>query len=81
MSDRKLPNCAQKARRKPQTAAVSSLSGTPGPSEACLMRRTMQDRPSEAGIWEISVQMCAMRLLGRYFDRCCRAATAIPQSR
>ena len=36
---RELPNCAQKARRKPQTAAVGSLTGRPGPSQACLLQR------------------------------------------
>ena len=40
MIDRELPTCAQKARRKPQIAAVGSLTGWSGPSEACLMRRT-----------------------------------------
>jgi hypothetical protein len=34
----RLSNCAQKAGRKPQTAAVGSLTGWPGPSEACLLQ-------------------------------------------
>jgi hypothetical protein len=38
--DGELPTCAQKARRKPQIAAVGSLTGGSRPSDACLMRPT-----------------------------------------
>jgi hypothetical protein len=38
--DGELPTCAPKARPKPQIAAVGSLTGWSGPSEACLIRRT-----------------------------------------
>ncbi len=40
MIGRELPKRDQKAKRTPQTAAIGSLSGRPGPSEACPMRRT-----------------------------------------
>jgi hypothetical protein len=40
MIDRKLLKRSDKGGRNPQTAAVGSLSGRPGPSEACLMQRT-----------------------------------------
>jgi hypothetical protein len=46
MIDRNPFNRAQKARRKPQSAAVSCLSGRPRPAEACLTRRTGLLRPS-----------------------------------
>jgi hypothetical protein len=42
MVDRELPKRTQKhqkARRKPQRAALSSLTGRPAPSQACLLRR------------------------------------------
>ena len=39
MIDEVRPKHAQKAERKPQTAGLGSLSGQPGPSETCLMRR------------------------------------------
>ena len=51
MIDRKLRNCAQKARRQPQTAAVGTLRGLLGPSEACLMRRA--DARSAFGGWQM----------------------------
>ena len=38
--DGELPTCAQKAGRKPQIAAVGSLTGGSRPSDACLMRPT-----------------------------------------
>jgi hypothetical protein len=40
MIDEELPQDAQKAKRKPQTAALGSPSGWPGPAQTCLMRRT-----------------------------------------
>jgi hypothetical protein len=40
MIGEELPKHAQKTTRKPQTAALGSPTGRPGPSETCLMRRT-----------------------------------------
>lgn len=40
MSEEELPKRTQEARHKPQTAALGSATGRPGPSETCLMRRT-----------------------------------------
>lgn len=43
MIDRRLSDCAQRGRRKPQIALARRLTGWPGPSEflgACLMRQT-----------------------------------------
>jgi hypothetical protein len=48
MIDHELPKRTQKARRKPQSAAASSLMGRPRPSEACLMRRTGSRWPSRS---------------------------------